>query len=191
MPKVQKFKKSIQEERCGRKLTNNKYDLLAFLQCSGRRYKTAIKSLYLNTTQPIPTEEEINHLIEIMEPVPEKYLLSCSGIYGIFKNNEIVYIGKTTRPFITRFLEHYECLEREEKKNKFIYKMLRKWKEEGYQIQAKPLICLENLKTRKSVNLGSIELGLIELYKPILNIEGKFLLYKGNGYRKLDSSQSN
>lgn len=82
--------------------------------------------------QPIPTEKEINHLIEILEPVPEEYLLSCSGIYGIFKDNEIVYIGKTARPFITRFLEHYENLEKEEKRDKFIYRMLRKWKEEGH-----------------------------------------------------------
>lgn len=191
MTKVQKFKKSIQEERCGRKLTDNEYDLLAFLQCSGKQYKTALKKLSLNTMQPIPTEKEINHLIEILEPVPEEYLLSCSGIYGIFKDNEIVYIGKTARPFITRFLEHYENLEKEEKRDKFIYRMLRKWKEEGHQIQAKPLICLENLKTRKSVNLGSIELGLIELYKPILNIEGKLSLYEGSRYWKMDSSQSN
>ena len=101
-----------------------------------------------------------------------------SGVYGIYIDNELVYIGETCRSFKERFSQHKYNLETSDL---YLYRLLRKAKEEGKKITLQPLIIREELFVKgeiKDRDIKAMELGLINLYKPKCNIEGKLKLYQ-------------
>lgn len=105
-----------------------------------------------------------------------------SGIYGIYVEEQLVYIGKTTVNFRTRFLQHKRNVLDGEKGK--LYSYLRKCHEAGKQIIMKPLIAVEELKVDRGVtprDIKAMELALITLYQPICNIEGIYTNYNMRG----------
>lgn len=103
-----------------------------------------------------------------------------TGIYGIYCDNKLVYIGKTIVDFKVRYKQHLYNLQNDNET--YLYKKLRQYKEKGAIIQLKPLIVLEDLqlKNKKEISnteLECMELALIISYQPELNIEGRLQPY--------------
>lgn len=100
-----------------------------------------------------------------------------TGIYGIYLNGEIVYIGMTVDGFKNRFQSH---------KNKFnnrdgwMYKELAAYKDNGGIIELKPIFIAEDALVERTLtkrDLQSMELCLIDIYKPRYNVEGRIKNY--------------
>ena len=103
------------------------------------------------------------------------------GVYGIYINNELVYIGETMRSFEERFKEHKLNLRKNEE---YKYIELNKAKNGGAKISLIPLIDVEKLleecegkRTFSEKEVKCMELALIKMYQPKLNIEGRLKKY--------------
>lgn len=96
----------------------------------------------------------------------------ATGIYGIYIDEKVVYIGKTTTSFSIRFSQHKSNLKTSDK---YLYRGLRKAKKYGAKVTLRPLIILEELKVNKDItdrDINMMELALIQLYQPKYNIQG-------------------
>lgn len=68
------------------------------------------------------------------------------GIYGIYIDDELVYIGMTLRNFEQRFNEHKSRMNNPKYKGQpLLYDTLRRAKVTGHHISARPLIDLSDL----------------------------------------------
>ena len=138
------------------------------------------KELYLHQILPI---EQINltkpfykyknkrfnniRLIEhkVSSQIPKHY-----GIYGIYENDELVYIGYTTREFESRWQEHIEAIMLQ-KKTQYVHQQINP----SSKIEFGILIDITELKTNKILTVSdiqSMELALIHLYQPKYNVQG-------------------
>ena len=94
-----------------------------------------------------------------------KDLSKNSGVYGIFVNKELIYVGKTSNNFGSRAASHRRSME--DTTDSYLYRCLRKAKREGQDIEMIPLIIKEDLKTGLKISdrdIKMMELGLIDLY---------------------------
>lgn len=94
-----------------------------------------------------------------------------SGIYGIYINNELVYIGMTCRNFEERWNEHRKCFEAKMGSNYYLYTALKP----GDTLRFEKLIKVEDLKVNSAItrrDLEAMELALIRLYQPKYNYQG-------------------
>ena len=107
-------------------------------------------------------------------------------IYGIYVNEELWYVGKTTRALKKRFLEHKGHME-EIRKDKYkgsqydFYKALVDAKDLGQNINMRILIDTNEVLVDREIydhDLQWMELGLISALKPKYNIEGVKKEYK-------------
>ena len=112
-----------------------------------------------------------------------------SGVYGIYVNDKLVYIGSTTRSFDVRFKEHRgRMLDKDWEGQPKLYQRLREAFERGDRIQLIPLVEVERMKKKgKGISkrdLAIMELAFISCYLPECNIEGVekpyFIPYKEN-----------
>lgn len=97
---------------------------------------------------------------EKKEPVIKK------GIYGIYKNGELVYIGKTVRNFEERWKEHENFIRRKSDKL-YVYSLF----EEGDEVEFKVLVDMSEGYTEGDISAA--ENGMIAIYKPVGNVAGK------------------
>lgn len=94
------------------------------------------------------------------------------GVYGIYFNKKLVYIGKTSRNFYQRFSEHKSNMKYQGGK---LYEEMRKFKDKSVnnKINCIPLISFDcefdNISDR---DLSCMEYALITYLKPRLNREG-------------------
>lgn len=94
------------------------------------------------------------------------------GVYGIYFNKKLVYIGKTSRNFYQRFSEHKSNMKYQGGK---LYEEMRKFKDKNVnnKINCIPLISFDcefdNISDR---DLSCMEYALITYLKPRLNREG-------------------
>ena len=109
----------------------------------------------------------------------------CNGIYGIYKDEELVYIGKTTRGFEKRFLQHkyYMKFPNKSETQYDMYYELAEARAKGSCIQLRPLFIVEtaqydSLCRINNRDLESMEFALIWCYKPKYNICGVKKPYK-------------
>lgn len=120
-------------------------------------------------------EEYLKQNVEKQKKKKEN-IISC-GVYGIYQNNELIYIGMTMRNFEDRWSEHLKNIK---EKNKKLY--FEQFIDIEKDIQFKRLIDICQLKTNKEItrrDIESMELALISLYKPIGNLaDGKRYEYK-------------
>lgn len=100
---------------------------------------------------------------------------SDRGIYGIYCNDKLIYIGKTNVSFEARFKQHKEAVE-SKSTIQFLYKYIVQQKEQNNaEITMKPLVNIKELKVKGKItnrDIEAMELALIDLYKPICNIQG-------------------
>lgn len=124
-----------------------------------------------------------NELIEEKEIINEEHndWEDKTGIYGIYIDDKLIYIGKTTVSFKDRFKTHKRNMDNNND-SMYIYKLLKDAKNNKHSIQMRPIIILENLQMihKKHINskeLNCMELALITAYNPIGNIEGRLKPY--------------
>lgn len=109
----------------------------------------------------------------------------CTGIYGLYVDNELVYIGKTTQSFQKRFLQHKHNMDYpEDSETQYdMYYELAVARAKGSCIQLRPLIIAEyipydSLYELTNRDLESMEFALIWNYRPRYNIKGIKQPYK-------------
>ena len=109
----------------------------------------------------------------------------CTGIYGIYIENELVYIGKTTQSFSKRFYQHKHNIDYPEDGGTQydMYYELAAARAQGKNVQLRPLIIAEyipytSLYTLTNRDLESMEMALIWCYRPRYNIKGITQPYK-------------
>ena len=104
---------------------------------------------------------------------------NCTGIYGIYVENELVYIGKTTQTFQKRFLQHKHNMDYpDDSETQYdMYYELAVARAQGSCIQLRPLFIVEtaNYNSLYNINnrdLESMEFILISCFRPKYNICG-------------------
>lgn len=111
--------------------------------------------------------------------------LDKTGIYGIYIENELIYIGKTTTSFRQRFYGYrtrIKNIDTMENNNKNFYKALKEAKDNGKNVRMIPLIVIEDLEVKGHnkftyTDIKMMELALITTLKPKYNIEGVYIPY--------------
>ena len=101
------------------------------------------------------------------------------GIYGIYLNGELIYIGKTDVSFEVRYQQHKKAIE-EGSEAQYLYKYL-KGKVSNHNLILKPIINVKELNTKDRItnrDIEAMELALIHLYQPKCNIQGVLQPYK-------------
>ena len=172
----------------GKTIRNDTYAILC-LMCENKSYAEAYKIVdkqrdKYNIGDDISIVAETT--IKKYFPKIKKYLGlqkisdKTYGIYGIYVDDELIYIGLTMTSFQQRYNEHKGHIRNGTQGNMILYPYLRKAQNEGRQIELRPLISNNDLKTNTKLerrNWEDIELGLITLYKPICNQEGRTIAY--------------
>ena len=111
----------------------------------------------------------------------DKPIEECTGVYGIFIDCELVYIGKTAESFKNRFMRHRWRLAAHIKGKDTsqwrLYEELARAQKSGKQVYLKPLIAIEKLTYNAAIALNNrdietMEYTLILTYKPRLNTLG-------------------
>ncbi len=98
------------------------------------------------------------------------------GVYGIYENDELVYVGMTMRDFEERWEEHKRGIETGSKELIF-YSQINK----ENKIEFKKLIDVSKIKSNSKItkrDVQSMELGLIRVFKPKYNYAGRTVEYK-------------
>ena len=110
----------------------------------------------------------------------------CTGIYGIYVNNKLVYIGKTTQNFAKRFYQHKYYVDNPTKATGVKYHMyceLARARSEGASVEMIPIVIVEDLlyDSKLKINnrdIESMELALITFHRPRYNFSGVRCPYK-------------
>ena len=156
------------------------------LEQNGKEIIEAEKRIELekNLEKISPVEIEIPDIQELIEPdntykTKTGKLEECTGIYGVYADDKLVYIGRTIAGFGQRFKQHKEAIDNS---NSFLYQKLREYKKQGKKLTFKPLVILEYLKMigKKTINvkeLNCMEFALITALQPELNVEGRLKPY--------------
>lgn len=117
------------------------------------------------------TQEEYEQMMG--KKAPKK--MTEGGVYGIYVNGRLYYIG-STQDFEKRFKEHQIKL-KTNSKELYVYKLIQK----GDVVEYKPLIKTKDVKVEKQLerrDIEDMELALITLYQPIGNIAGRLQPYR-------------
>lgn len=117
------------------------------------------------------TQEEYEQMMG--KKAPKK--ITEGGVYGIYVNGRLFYIG-STQDFEKRFKEHQIKL-RTNSKELYVYKLIQK----GDVVEYKPLIKTKDIKVERQLerrDIEDMELALITLYQPIGNIAGRLQPYR-------------
>jgi hypothetical protein len=112
-----------------------------------------------------------------------EYVWTCDkGIYGIFENEELIYIGETMRSFEERMKEHNQFMNEGSNVNEMYKYIKNNFQEKKFFMR--PLV---ELGTRVNANreltqdeVYAIELGFITCFRPRFNRAGKDVWYKLN-----------
>lgn len=98
--------------------------------------------------------------------------LEKTGIYGIYRNNTLVYIGKTSTSFARRKQEHSKNITKEDQ-SLYLYRYINKFQKSV--IDMRPLLIREYIRSSRKItdqDLYLIELACISLFRPKCNIAG-------------------
>ena len=103
----------------------------------------------------------------------------CTGIYGIYKDGKLVYIGKTTQSFQKRFYQHKHLMDfpdDSETQYDMYYELAAARAQESF-IQLRPLFIVETAQYNSlyditNRDLESMEFALISCFQPYYNICG-------------------
>ena len=93
-----------------------------------------------------------------------------NGVYGIYKDNVLIYIGSTIISFKKRLAEHNHSL-KSSKSKLYTYITCHKG-----DYTMRPMLIVDYIQTKREINaeqLGWMELGLISCFRPFCNISGK------------------
>ena len=98
------------------------------------------------------------------------------GIYGIYENSELVYIGMTMRPFEVRWKEHQERIEKGSTELA-LYGLI----DANAKIEFKKLLELDKMECNDKItkrDLQAMEFALIQEHRPKYNFAGRSQPYQ-------------
>lgn len=139
-----------------------------------QNYLSLIGKEIKQNEKDIQTEKERSKIRESLN--------TTGGIYGIYEDDKIIYIGQT-KNFWHRFGCHKSCFNDKENKS-FLYSYMRKSKELGHNLRIQPIISIKNMKVKQQIttrDLKAMELAFITLYQPICNFQGVKVPYEFTG----------
>ena len=119
-------------------------------------------------------------------------ILNDKGIYGIYVDDVLMYVGMTMDSFRKRFGSHRRHINdmingRYNGNNRHLYTALAKYVNGWNNVEFRPLVCLSKLKiqetsarcnprlTRRDVEC--MELAFISYFRPVLNVQGMYTEY--------------
>lgn len=142
------------------------------------------RELYNIKKDTILTKEAtaLKYIGQVYGDTPQKQVQikqdSGSGIYGIYCDDELIYIGKTSN-FHKRFMQHQYNITH--KTNEYLYNLInRRMSDFDANIRFVPLVVIEKMNTTLKISerdLSMMELALITLYQPQGNIAGRLQPY--------------
>lgn len=145
-----------------------------------------IKEYFFKKTQVRKSKGDLEHYIAIilkhMTPINKNMLQEDNneefsyGVYGIYENGELVYIGMTMRDFMQRWEEHQRGIKTGSKELIFYSKINKKSK-----IEFKILVDVSKIESNSKItkrDVQSMELGLIRVFNPKYNYAGRTVEYK-------------
>lgn len=151
----------IEEDIYNKIIMDKTFETVSGLAFINRRYK--VGSGYNSSKEIVGTYTNKN-----------KPLYRGKGVYGIYKDNELVYIGYTLRSFEQRWNEHKEAFVKGNS-SQHLYRTI-----EPGNIEYKVLVDIDKLITNRPITRNEVEameLALISLYKPIGNLSGNNIQY--------------
>lgn len=116
-------------------------------------------------------EKQYNHKSSKAESKNYSY-----GIYGMYEDGELVYVGMTMRPFEDRWKEHIEGIETQSDKLIFYKQVKQKDK-----IEFRILVDVSKIKSNDAItrrDVEAMELGFIRMFQPRYNYAGRTVEYK-------------
>lgn len=119
-------------------------------------------------------KEEVQKIID-KEREEEEEKQKLGGIYGIYEDNKLVYIGMTTRDFQKRWKEHQQKIN-EGSKELALYSLINK----KAKIEYKVLFSRNEMKSNDEItkrDLQAMEFVLIQEHKPKYNFAGNTQAY--------------
>ena len=96
-----------------------------------------------------------------------------NGIYGLYADNKLLYIGSTRETFKHRLQGHNSVLKKENHTNA-LYSYL-KYNDDKKSLTMKPFVIFDYVRTNKAIDAeacGWMELGLISSFRPRFNQKG-------------------
>ena len=109
----------------------------------------------------------------------------CTGIYGIYIEETLVYIGKTTQSFRKRYMQHRHYIDfpNDSDTQYDMYIELAAAVANGRNVQLRPLLIVETVPYKSLYNLTnrdleSMEFALIHMLQPRYNVEGRRKPYR-------------
>lgn len=109
----------------------------------------------------------------------------CTGIYGLYLDGELVYIGKTTQSFLKRYSQHKRLVDfpEESEKQYDMYYELAEALALGKSLSLRPLFVAEevpynSLYKLTNRDLESMEFIMIHIFKPRYNVAGVKVPYR-------------
>lgn len=157
------------------------YWLMELIYNHNMTYDQAKKEILSNEKYNIDKKLEKQGLIT-KEKTIMKYIEECYekeeldnryGIYGIYIEDSLVYIGKTEVSFRQRFNQYKTEMKNPQRKIAF---ELNKAKMLNKKIELKPLITNIDFDLNKK-EIEKIEYSLIKVLQPVYNVEGVILEY--------------
>lgn len=121
------------------------------------------------------SEEEKQKDIERKKDKKINEIMTEGGIYGIYENNELVYIGMTMRNFQIRWNEHLENIKEQTDKLP-LYRLI----DPNNQITFKILLNKKYMFSNSEItrrDLEAMEFALIQEHKPKYNFSGRVQEY--------------
>ena len=95
------------------------------------------------------------------------------GVYGLYRNNQLVYIGSTSRPFKERIREHYQNIQKTIETGKSNFQVYSLFAKED-KISVSILIDMYEVgyKQLTERDLRAMELAMITYFAPVGNVSG-------------------
>lgn len=126
------------------------------------------------------TQKEFDAMIAKIKKEEQRQIkkdkgISNGGVYGVYKNGELIYIGSTI-DFNKRWAEHKRYMKNRDYKLHF-YKLF----QPGDRVDFKVLIDGSKLEADREItpmDLKTMEYALINVFKPIGNIAGRIQPFK-------------
>lgn len=141
----------------------------------------------LNEENKIKRDKIINNKIKEDKIITNRKtkkdkIIDSKGIYGIYIDDKLIYIGETNKSFKERFQQHKYNMN-DPSNLTYLYRILRSAKQLNKNIQLKPIIVVEDLIINDNMKITErdikmMELALITLYQPEANIEGRLTPYQ-------------
>lgn len=111
---------------------------------------------------------------------PEYTWTLGKGVYGIFEDDELIYVGETMRSFEIRMNEHNKLMQKGDSCNLMYKYIQKKFKEKKFFMR--PLVEVDvRVNANKKITRDEVcamELGFITCFRPRFNRAGKDVWYR-------------